>query len=60
MRKVQINIYRYRQAIEHKIIEVPINSKPSEVLSLANKSLNDEQRSKNWDWNFINDWKNID
>lgn len=53
MRQVQINIYRYRQAPEHTIIEVPNDSKPADIMRLAHESLNDEQRSKNWDWNFI-------
>lgn len=55
MRKVQINIYRYKQAPERKIIEVPNDSKPVDVMKLANESLSNEQRACNWDWNFIHD-----
>lgn len=53
MRKVQINIYSYRQPPERIVIEVPDNAKPVDVMKLANESLSDQQRTKNWDWNFI-------
>lgn len=53
MRKVQINIYSYRQPPERIVIEVPDNVQPAEVMNLASKSLSDQQRAKNWDWNFI-------
>lgn len=52
MQKVQINIYKGRGAKDIKIIEVPKDSKPAEVMVLASKSLNEEEKSFLWDWEF--------
>lgn len=56
MKKVRINVYKNKRA-QRIMIEVPDNLKPSEVMILASKALDDEQRACLWDWEYIHEKK---
>lgn len=56
MKRVRINLYKKKRR-EWVDIEVPDDSKPSEVMNLCNSALDEHQRSCLWDWEFVNEEK---